>query len=62
MNAFFAGVVFGALLAGSVFTIFITSRRRPQPRREPIEWAPEFHDPQPPVTTRILIKERHLVL
>lgn len=62
MNAFFGGIIFGAILAGSVFVIFITSRRRP--RREPIEWVPEFHDPQPqpPVTTRILIKERSIQL
>ena len=66
MNAFFGGIVFGAILAGSVFVIFITSRRRPEPRREPVEWTPEFHDPQPPphppVTTRILIKERSIQL
>ena len=63
MNAFFGGIIFGAILAGSVAVIFITSRRRP-PRREPIEWVPEFHDPQPhpPVTTRILIKERSIQL
>ena len=64
MNAFFGGIIFGAILAGSVFVIFITSRRRPSPRREPIEWVPEFHEPQPhpPVTTRILIKERSIQL
>ena len=63
MNAFFGGIVFGAILAGSVFVIFITSRRRP-PRREPVEWVPEFHEPQPhpPVSTRILIKERSIQL
>lgn len=62
MNAFVGGIIFGAILAGSVFVIFITSRRRP--RREPVEWTPEFHDPQPqpPVTTRILIKERSIQL
>ncbi|MEI6536536.1 MAG: hypothetical protein WCN98_14415 [Verrucomicrobiaceae bacterium] len=37
MNAFFGGIVFGAILAGSVFVIFITSIRRPHPRREPVE-------------------------
>ena len=63
MNAFFGGIIFGAILAGSVFVIFITSRRRP-PRREPVEWVPEFHEPQPhpPVSTRILIKERSIQL
>ena len=64
MNAFFGGIIFGAILAGSVFVIFITSRRRPPPRREPVEWVPEFHEPhlQPPVSTRILIKERSIQL
>lgn len=62
MNAFFGGIVFGAILAGSIFVIFITITRRP--RREPVEWTPEFHEPhlQPPVTTRILIKERSIQL
>jgi hypothetical protein len=61
MNAFFGGIIFGAILAGSVFVIFITSRRRP-PRREPIEWVPEFHEPQPPVITRILVNRRSIEL
>ena len=63
MNAFLGGIIFGAILAGSVFVIFITSRRRP-PRREPVEWVPEFHDPQPhpPVTTRILVNRRSIEL
>jgi hypothetical protein len=60
MNAFFGGIIFGAILAGSVFVIFITSRR--QPRREPIEWVPDFHDPQPPVITRILVNRRSIEL
>jgi hypothetical protein len=63
MNAFFGGIIFGAILAGSVFVIFITTRRRP-PRREPVEWVPEFHEPQPqpPVTTRILVNRRSIEL
>ena len=61
MNAFFGGIIFGAILAGSVVVIFITSRRRP-PRREPIEWVPEFHEPQPPVITRILVNRRSIEL
>ena len=60
MNAFFGGIVFGAILAGSVFVIFITSIRRPHPRREPVEWMPEFHEPQPTVTTRILVNRRNI--
>jgi hypothetical protein len=60
MNAFFGGIVFGAILAGSVFVIFITSRRRP--RRDPVEWVPEFHEPQPHVTTRILVNRRSIEL
>lgn len=64
MNAFLSGVLFGAILAGSVFVIFVTSRRRPPPRREPVEWVPEFHEPhlQPPVTTRILVNRRSIEL
>ena len=61
MNAFFGGIIFGAILAGSVVVIFITSRRRP-PRREPVEWVPEFHEPQPPVITRILVNRRSIEL
>ena len=60
MSAFFGGIIFGAILAGSVFVIFITSRRRPH--REPIEWVPEFHEPQPLVTTRILVNRRSIEL
>ena len=52
MNAFLGGIVFGAILAGSIFVIFITITRRP--RRDPVEWTPEFHDPQPPVTSMVL--------
>ena len=64
MNAFFGGIIFGAILAGSVFVIFITSRRRPRRelRREPVEWVPEFHEPQPHVTTRILVNRRSIEL
>ena len=61
MNAFFGGIIFGAILAGSVVIIFITSRRRP-PHREPVEWVPEFHEPQPPVITRILVNRRSIEL
>ena len=61
MSTFLAGVLFGFLLAGSVAVIFITSKRKP-PQREPIEWVPEFHDPQPPVTTRIINRHRSIEL
>ena len=61
MNAFFGGILFGFLLAGSVAVIFITSKRKP-PHREPIEWVPEFHEPQPPVITRILVNRRSIEL
>ena len=61
MNAFFGGILFGFLLAGSVAVIFITSKRKP-PQREPIEWVPEFHEPQPLVTTRILVNRRSIEL
>jgi hypothetical protein len=59
MNAFFAGIVFGALFMGAVSVIFITKAR--SPRREIAEWREENYQ-QPPVTTRILIKERNLEL
>jgi hypothetical protein len=55
MNAFFAGVVFGALFMGAVSIIFITKAR--SPRREIAEWREENYQ-QPPVTTKLLIKER----
>lgn len=61
MSTFLAGVLFGFLLAGSVAVIFITSKRKPL-RREPIEWVPEFHEPQPLVTTRILVNRRSIEL
>ena len=59
MNAFFAGVIFGAVLVGVGITLFITRRPR-KPRREPIEWTPEFHEPPPPVSTRVLINRRDI--
>lgn len=63
MSTFLAGVLFGFLLAGSVAVIFITSKRKP-PLREPIEWVPEFHEPQPhpQVITRILVNRRSIEL
>lgn len=60
MNAFFGGIVFGAILAGSIFVIYITITRRP--RREPVEWMPEFHEPQPPVTTKIVTQKREFII
>lgn len=60
MNAFLGGIVFGAILAGSIFVIFITITRRP--RREPIEWTPEFHEPKPPVTTKIVTQKREFII
>jgi hypothetical protein len=64
MSAFLSGVLFGVILAGSVVVIVITSRRqtRRELRREPVEWAPEFHEPQPHVTTRILVNRRSIEL
>jgi hypothetical protein len=62
MSTFLAGILFGFLLAGSVAVIFITSKRKPKPHREPIEWVPEFHEPQPLVTTRILVNRRSIEL
>lgn len=62
MSTFLGGAIFGAILAGSVFVIFITMMRRPRPRREPIDWVPEFHEPQKTVTTRILVNRRSIEL
>ena len=61
MSTFLAGILFGFLLAGSVAVIFITSKRKPA-RREPVEWVPEFHEPQLPVITRILVNRRSIEL
>lgn len=61
MSAFLSGVAFGTVLVGAVFVLFIT--RAKHPRREPIEWTPEFHEPPPPpVTTRILVNRRSIEL
>lgn len=59
MNAFFAGIVFGALFMGAIFVVFITKAR--SPRRDIAEWREDTYQ-QPPVVTRILIKERNLEL
>ena len=59
MNAFFAATVSGALFAGPTFVAFTTKPR--SPRRDIAEWREENYQ-QPPVTTRILIKERNLEL
>ena len=59
MNAFFAGIVFGALFMGAIFVVFITKAR--SPRRDIAEWREDSYQ-QSPVTTRILIKERNLEL
>jgi len=58
VNAFFAGVLFGALLIGSVFVAFITRQRKP--KREIIDWTEKAYEP--PVTTRILVRERSIKL
>ena len=62
MSTFLAGILFGFLLAGSVTVIFITSKRKPKPHREPIEWVPEFHEPQPLVTTKIVTQKREFII
>lgn len=54
MNAFIAGVVFGALFMGAVFTLIITRMRKP--KREIIDWTEKAYEP--PVATKLLIKER----
>jgi hypothetical protein len=64
MNAFFAGVVFGALLAGSAFTIFLTRIRRPK-RREVEPWSEDDYQERtalPRVSTKVSIHERTISL
>lgn len=58
MSAFFSGVIFGALLIAAAFTAYFTRSRAP--KRAVIEWTEKAYEP--PVTTRILIKERDLQL
>lgn len=60
MTPFIAGTIFGALFMGSVFTLFLTRARRP--RRDPIDWTPEFHEPPPPAVTRLTINKRSYTL
>lgn len=56
MSPFFAGIIFGALLAGSVFILFITRQRRPKPREiEP--WSEDTYQ-APVVKTRIVNRHR----
>lgn len=59
MNAFAAGIVFGALFMGAIFVIFITKAR--SPRREIAEWREETYQ-KPTVTTRIVNRHREIEL
>lgn len=59
MNAFFAGIVFGALFMGAIFVVFITKAR--SPRRDIAEWREDTYQ-QPPVTTRIVNRHRSIEL
>ena len=60
MTAFFGGIVFGALFAAGIAILFINHMRPRRHRRDVIEWTEQAY--QPPVSTRILIKERELKL
>lgn len=55
MSAFLSGVLFGALLIGAVFTVYLT-RARP-PHRDPIGWREDDFAP-PPVVTKLTINKR----
>ena len=55
MSAFLAGALFGFLFMGGLFVIFVTRTRAP--KKEIAEWREENFQ-QPPVTTKLLIKER----
>lgn len=58
MNAFFAGVIFGALFAGSAVVVFVT--RMKNRKREIIDWSEKAYEP--PVTTRIVNRHRSIEL
>ncbi len=64
MSAFFAGVIFGAILIGSVFVAYITNfRPQRRRRRDPADWNVEFFEPEkPPVQTTVTIKKREYTL
>jgi hypothetical protein len=56
MTAFFAGVIFGALFAGSIIVIFVTRMKgRKRPEIEP--WSETTYQ-APLVTTRIVNRHR----
>lgn len=58
MNAFIAGVIFGALFAGSAIIVFVT--RVKKPKQEIIDWSEKAYEP--PVTTRIVNRHRSIEL
>lgn len=58
MSAFFAGVLFGALFAGSAIVVFVT--RMKKPKREIIDWSEKAYEPT--VTTRIVNRHRSIEL
>lgn len=60
MTSFFAGVIFGALFAGSAVVIFVT--RMKKPKRHEIEPWSEATYHAPLVTTRILVNRRSIEL
>lgn len=62
MSAFIAGVIFGALLIGSVIMLFISRSRAP--RREPVEWQEDYFEdePKPLVQTKIKSNKREYIL
>lgn len=60
MTSFFAGVIFGALFAGSIIVVFVTRMKgRKRPEIEP--WSETTYQ-APLVTTRILVRERNITL
>ena len=52
MIPFLVGLVMGAAFACCGFVLFAARREE----KNPVNWSEEFY--QPPVTTRLLIKER----
>lgn len=59
MEAAFGGFIFGALLTGAAFIVFMNKKTSRRKRREIPEWEADFFEPEPPaVTTRIINRHR----
>ena len=62
-QAFFGGVVIGALVMACAFVLFLNRASRRLKRREVSEWEEDFFEPvPPPVATRIINRHREFTL